>query len=312
MQDDEGHGRILVGVDASQGSRTAARWALEEARRRNAEVLAVYAWHIPAMAYSAPGYGVSYADDFVAGGLALIDDAIGESSVQDVKVEPRVVEGSPAKVLSHEAEQPDIELVVVGSRGHGGVTGLLLGSVSHALSHQCPKPLVIVPQAGSVEARGRIVVGIDGSSDADTALRWAAREARRREATLQVILACSDAKFAHYVEESGRQFLCRRGAGNRRRGGRGPWPDRRDHRTSRGGRAPGPGAGRCGRIGGSSGGRVPRPRPGPGGHPGIRESRLRPPIASTGGDNPPPRVIHPGSGGRVGGNNGRRSGLEIQ
>ncbi len=205
MQDDEGHGRILVGVDASHGSRTAARWALEEARRRNAEVLAVYAWHVPAMAYSAPGYGVSSADDFVAGGLALIDDAIGESSVQDVKVEPRVVEGSPAKVLSHEADQPDIELVVVGSRGHGGVTGLLLGSVSHALSHQCPKPLVIVPQAGSVDARGRIVVGIDGSSDADTALRWAAREAHWREATLQVILACSDEKFAHYVEESGRQ-----------------------------------------------------------------------------------------------------------
>ena len=204
MHDDEGHGRILVGVDASQGSRGAARWALEEASRRNAEALAVYAWHIPAMAYGAPGYGVSYADDFVAAGLALIDDAIGQSSREDVKVEPRVVEGSPAKVLSHEAEQPDIELVVVGSRGHGGVTGLLLGSVSHALSHQCPKPLVIVPQAGSVRARGRIVVGIDGSSDADTALRWAAREARQREGTLQVILACSDAKFAHYVEESGR------------------------------------------------------------------------------------------------------------
>jgi nucleotide-binding universal stress UspA family protein len=204
MQDDEGLGRILVGVDASQGSRIAATWALEEAKLRNAEVLAVHAWHIPAMAYSAPGYAVPYADDFVVEGMALIDDVIGKSPDNDVKVEHRVVEGPPAKVLAHEAEQPDVELVVVGSRGHGGVTGLLLGSVSQALSHKCPKPLVVVPQAAAVGARGRIVVGLDGSSDADTALRWAAREACRRGATLQVILVCSDAKFDRYIQESGR------------------------------------------------------------------------------------------------------------
>jgi nucleotide-binding universal stress UspA family protein len=205
MHGDEGPGRILVGIDSSQGSRAAVTWALEEAKRRNADVLAVHAWLIPGLAYSAPGYAVPYAEDCVAEGLALIEDLIGTLPHQDVKVEPRAAEGPAAKVLSHEAEQPDVELVVVGSRGHGGVTGLLLGSVSHALSHHCPKPLVIVPQAASVGARGRIVVGIDGSLDADTALRWAAREARRRGATLQVILVCSDAKVDRHVKESGRQ-----------------------------------------------------------------------------------------------------------
>jgi nucleotide-binding universal stress UspA family protein len=203
MQDVERSGRILVGVDASQGGRIASTWALEEAKLRNAEVLAVHAWHLPAMAYSATGYAVPYADDFVAEGMAQIDEVIGKLAAQDIKVEPRVVEGPPAQVLAHEAEQPDVELVVVGSRGHGGVTGLLLGSVSQALSHKCPKPLVIVPQAASVETRGRIVVGIDGSSDADRALRWAAREARGRGATLQVVLVCSDAKFDRYIDESG-------------------------------------------------------------------------------------------------------------
>jgi nucleotide-binding universal stress UspA family protein len=155
------------------------------------------------MAYSAPGYAVPYTDDFVAEGMALIDDVIGPLPEKDVKVEQRVLEGPPAKILDHEAEQPDVELVVVGSRGHGGVTGLLLGSVSQALSHKCPKPLVIVPRVASVGTQGRIVVGIDGSSDADTALRWAAKEARRRGATLQVVLVCSDAKFGRYIEESG-------------------------------------------------------------------------------------------------------------
>jgi nucleotide-binding universal stress UspA family protein len=204
MHNDERSGKIVVGVDSSPGSRMAAAWALEEAKLRNAEVVAVYAWHVPAMAYSAPGYAVAFPDDFIAEGLARIDDAIGKLPHGDVKVVPQVVEGPPARVLTRLAEEPDVELVVVGSRGRGGVTGLLLGSVSHSLSHQCPKPLVIVPDSGYVVGRGRVVVGIDGSPDAETALRWAVTEARRRAATLQVLLACSDTKFDRHVEESAR------------------------------------------------------------------------------------------------------------
>jgi nucleotide-binding universal stress UspA family protein len=189
MLEDERPGKLVVGVDSSSGSRAAATWAVEEARVRTAQVVAVHAWHIPSMAYSAPGYAIPSPDDLVSGGLIVVDDAIGQAPQGDVKVEPRVVEGPAAAVLSHVANEPDVDLVVVGTRGHGGVAGLLLGSVSHSLSHRCPKPLVIVPEAGSGVARRRIVVGIDGSSDAETALRWAASEARSRAATLQVVLA---------------------------------------------------------------------------------------------------------------------------
>jgi nucleotide-binding universal stress UspA family protein len=202
MQDNERPGKIIVGIDDSPGSRAAAAWALEEAKLRKDEVLAVYAWHIPMMAYSAPAYGVPPPDDMIGEGLTLLDNMISGLDPADVKVEPRVVEGPPAAVLSRLADEPDVDLVVVGSRGRGGVTGLLLGSVSHALSHQCPKPLVIVHDAGAVVARGRVVVGIDGSSYADAALRWAVAAARRRSALLQVVLACADAKFDRYVEES--------------------------------------------------------------------------------------------------------------
>jgi nucleotide-binding universal stress UspA family protein len=205
MQDDERPGKIVVGVDASPGSRAAATWAFEEARLRGAEVLAIYAWHIPSMAHSAPGYALPSPDNLEMDALTVIDEALGNVPHADVKVEPRVVEGPPAAVLSRVADEPDVDLVVVGCRGRGGVTGLLLGSVSHSLSHRCPKPLVIVPDGGSGGAPGRIVVGIDGSSDAEKALRWAVTEAQRRAATLQVVVACSDAKLARYIEESERQ-----------------------------------------------------------------------------------------------------------
>jgi nucleotide-binding universal stress UspA family protein len=74
----------------------------------------------------------------------------------------------------------------------------LLGSVSHALSHHAPAPLVIVPgvKAGAPDSppKGRVVVGVDGSPGAAAALTWAAREAYLRGAILEVIVAWSTSK----------------------------------------------------------------------------------------------------------------------
>jgi nucleotide-binding universal stress UspA family protein len=85
-------------------------------------------------------------------------------------------------VLAKAAHEPDVVLLVVGARGHGGVAGLLLGSVSHSLTHSSTKPLVIVPQDWRArppsDVRPRIVVGVDGSRPADNALRWAGRRGR--------------------------------------------------------------------------------------------------------------------------------------
>jgi nucleotide-binding universal stress UspA family protein len=196
-------GKIAVGVDASPGSRAAASWALQEALTWGAGVVAVYAWHLSSLAYSSPGYAPPGPDEFDADGRALVAKVFAElPAAGEVKVEARISEGPPVAVLAGVAKQPGIDLVVVGSRGHGGVAGLLLGSVSHALTHQCSKPLVIVPKASSAPDSGRIVVGIDGSCDSARALKWAAREARQRGATLQVVLACFDAKFARHNDKS--------------------------------------------------------------------------------------------------------------
>lgn len=70
-----------------------------------------------------------------------VDDALGVTP--GVEVEQSVLEGTPAQVLVEAAQGAD--LLVVGTRGHGGFTGLLLGSVSQQAAHHAPCPVVIVP-----------------------------------------------------------------------------------------------------------------------------------------------------------------------
>jgi nucleotide-binding universal stress UspA family protein len=136
---------IVVGVDGSDESQEALRWALEEARLRSASVRAVYAWrdpHVPT-----PGFGLpedfdfdslrSQAEAFLTG---VVREAVGESS--DVPITEVTAEGSAGRVLVQAAEGAD--LLVVGSRGHGGFTGLLLGSVSQQCAPYATCPVVIV------------------------------------------------------------------------------------------------------------------------------------------------------------------------
>jgi nucleotide-binding universal stress UspA family protein len=137
---------IVVGVDGSAGSVAALRFAIEEARIRGAEIRAVNAWHVPVTAY---GGGMAPAPlsltDYEQIGKAALDRGLDEvaASAGEVKITPVLREGQAAEVLVTEAK--DAELLVVGSRGHGGFLGLLLGSVSQQCAHHAPCPLVVVP-----------------------------------------------------------------------------------------------------------------------------------------------------------------------
>jgi nucleotide-binding universal stress UspA family protein len=191
--------RVVVGVDGSSSSQAAIGWALEDARLRNADVEAVYAWQLPSLAYGAAGFVAPSRHEIEADGRAILDKALGGlPDSTDVVIRLRVCDGPPAEILQEVAAEPDVRLVVVGSRGHSAVTELLLGSVSHALTHHCPTPLVIIhqpPEGGAGPAGERwILVGVDGSPEGDTALRWAAQEARMRGSSLRVVVAWSDAK----------------------------------------------------------------------------------------------------------------------
>lgn len=136
---------IVVGVDGSESSSAALEWAAKEALLRGATLRVVHAWHLPTMAYAGAGYVPvpsleSVGEDVAVALSSQVADVLGAH--QDVTVEPRVAEGPAAQVLLDAAEGN--EMVVVGSHGRGGFTGLLLGSVSAQVAHHAHCPVVIV------------------------------------------------------------------------------------------------------------------------------------------------------------------------
>jgi len=139
---------IVVGIDHSEGAKAALRFALEEAKLRRARLRVVHAWqygYIGATglegAYPALGGDIKELRD---GAETALEEMLRESIAETdaVEVERRVVEGRPAAVLVDESRGAD--LLVVGSRGHGGFTGLLLGSVGQQCAHHAACPVVIV------------------------------------------------------------------------------------------------------------------------------------------------------------------------
>ena len=139
--------RIVVGVDGSDGSDRALQWALEQAAATGAEVDAVLAYDIPLAwidvdsEYQAPM--IEQAAKKAADTLRVIlADHVGDSNVT---VRPLVIEGTAADALVTASRAAD--LLVVGSRGRGGFTGLLLGSVSQRCVERSSCPVVVVPEA---------------------------------------------------------------------------------------------------------------------------------------------------------------------
>jgi nucleotide-binding universal stress UspA family protein len=137
--------RIVVGVDGSDSARDALRWAIDEARRRKATVEAVYAWPPPFTA----GYvyeGEINLGRFEEEAQQTLDAAVeAADEAGSVPIERKLVAGAPAGALVEEAK--GAALLVVCSRGRGGFTGLLLGSVSQQAAHHAPCPVVIIPPA---------------------------------------------------------------------------------------------------------------------------------------------------------------------
>ncbi len=137
--------RIVVGVDGSPASQAALRWALDEAALRKAAVVAVSAWTYPYLgdlSYLA-NRGID-PDELSAAAKARLTEAVAAAgpAPDGVTVEETVREGPAAGVLLEEAD--GATMLVVGSRGHGGFSGLLLGSVSQQCAHHAPCPIVIV------------------------------------------------------------------------------------------------------------------------------------------------------------------------
>jgi nucleotide-binding universal stress UspA family protein len=148
---------IVVGVDGSEGANRALEFAVAEAALRGARLRVVSAWHIPAEIFS--GYVVPASDTFDTfdtfreGTERIVSEAV--ATVQrlhpDIECEGAAIEGQPAEVLIQQAA--DASLLVVGNRGLGGFSSLLLGSVSQQVVHHTPCPVVVIPHGENSSAR---------------------------------------------------------------------------------------------------------------------------------------------------------------
>ena len=170
---------------ARTGSEHALQWAVDDAHARHLDVDVVHAWSQPVSVYPADLYAEPDAHRtagarLLAHALTTVDDADA-----DTRIASRLVQEDAATALLEAAA--DAELLVVGTRGRGGFTGLLLGSVSRTCLHLAAVPLVVVPPTWTRRGTRRIVVGVDGSEPSREALGWAVAEAAAHGAGLQVV-----------------------------------------------------------------------------------------------------------------------------
>jgi nucleotide-binding universal stress UspA family protein len=145
-----GAGPVVVGVDSSDGSRRALTWAAAEAARHGALLRVVHGWDTAAVEPPGPqAFGPLDGDDFAVAAdrflTELVDDVLRGADLGEDRpeVECLVVPAPAAEALLWEARSA--ALLVAGTRGRGGFTGLLLGSVSRQCANHAPCPVAVVP-----------------------------------------------------------------------------------------------------------------------------------------------------------------------
>ena len=148
-------GQIVVGVDGSGESARALNWAVEEASLRGASVLALHAYDDGSAMVTAPAVPAPVPDPAVSadiqaharrGAEERLEETIRLAGVEESAAEisrNAIAHPNPAQALVEHSE--DAEMLVVGSRGLGGLKGLVLGSVSQRCAQMARCPLVILP-----------------------------------------------------------------------------------------------------------------------------------------------------------------------
>ena len=181
---------ILVGVDGSTPSLHALDWAAAEAAVRGWSLHLVCSYSLPSFTAASLDGGYAALDDTAIqeGARAVLAEGAARVAHHGVPVTTKVHTGDAAGVLVDLSR--DVRLVVVGTRGRGGFADRLLGTVSSALPAHAHCPTVVVPlrdasghalpddvEPPAVRPVRRIVVGVDGSEQAERALQYAVVEA---------------------------------------------------------------------------------------------------------------------------------------
>jgi nucleotide-binding universal stress UspA family protein len=142
---DPQHGPVVLGIDGSPASELATAIAFDQASRRGVDLLALHAWsdvavlELPALDWDAVEAEAE---------RSLAENLAGwQERYPDVTVRRLLVRDLPAQQLIHQSESTQTQLVVVGSHGRGGLTGLILGSVSNTVLHSVRIPVIVARPA---------------------------------------------------------------------------------------------------------------------------------------------------------------------
>ena len=181
---------IVVGIDGSDGASHALRWAMAEASVRVAQLRVVEAWAPPVhvsmltetLYHEDPAGYESAAKQRLA---AAVDAVVSDAPAGSIDLESSTIRGYPPDVLVDAAR--GAAMLVVGSRGRGGFSGLLLGSVSQRCAAVALVPVAVVPSNAPLPGSDDVVVGVDGSPGSHQALHFAIDEAAVRGARLSVV-----------------------------------------------------------------------------------------------------------------------------
>jgi nucleotide-binding universal stress UspA family protein len=175
---------VLAATDGSPKSLAAVHWAAAEAVRRGTALRLVHVWPRPV--------GI-YLEQLQKEGAALLTHVADEVAEHhpELEVESLLLGAAPVDGLLEAAA--DGELLVLGSRGLGGFTGLLVGSVSLAVARRSPVPVVVlrpepvVVEAGDPERVADVLVGVGAGANADEVLEFAFSRARERGARVVAV-----------------------------------------------------------------------------------------------------------------------------
>lgn len=179
---------VVVAVDGSEASKQAVRWAANTANKRGIPLRLASSYTMPQFLYAegmVPPQELF--DDLQAEALEKIDEAraIAHEMAPDIKIGHTIAEGSPIDMLLEMSKS--VTMIVMGSRGLGGLSGMVMGSVSGAVVSHGQCPVVVVREDSSVNEDnkyGPVVVGVDGSEVSQRATEVAFAEASARGAEL--------------------------------------------------------------------------------------------------------------------------------
>ena len=189
---------IVVGIDGSETSLRALRWAAAIAGKRHEPLHVVYAFAPLAGFYGAglPVLHEAY-DDLRGAGRKVLDEAVRtarETAGENVRITSEMPNDPPVPLLVDRSRRA--RMLVLGCSGAGGFTGMLAGSTTVAVSAHAECPVVVV--RGRDVGEGPVVAGVDGSAIGDRALGMAFDEASRRDALLVAVHSWSDDEFTGY------------------------------------------------------------------------------------------------------------------